>query len=70
MARPLEPSDLGNRKYWGAAASVGFLMGIVAMHFMKSDGWLIGGMVSGLPGWVSGSGNPRLRRTLTIQTES
>jgi hypothetical protein len=50
MARRLEPSDLGNRKYWGAAASVGFSMGIVAMHFMKSDGWLIGGIVSGLLG--------------------
>jgi hypothetical protein len=49
MARRLEPSDLGERKYWGAAASVG-LIGIVAMHFMKSSVWLIGGIVIGLLG--------------------
>jgi hypothetical protein len=50
MARRLEPSDLGKREYWGAAGSVGLLIGIVAMHFMKSSGWLIGGIVIGLLG--------------------
>lgn len=50
MARRLEPSDLGKRKYWSAAASVGFLIGIVAMHFMKSNVWLMGGIVIGLLG--------------------
>jgi hypothetical protein len=52
MARRLEPSDLGKRKYWGAAGSVGFLIEIVAMHFMKSSVLLTGGIVIGLLGGV------------------
>jgi|HubBroStandDraft_2_1064218.scaffolds.fasta_scaffold1276580_1 hypothetical protein len=50
MARRLEPGDLGKRKYWGTAGLIGFLMGMVAMYFTKSDMWLIGGILVGLLG--------------------
>ena len=58
MNRPLEPSDLGKRKYWGTAGLVGCALGFIAMYFTKSDIWLIGGVMIGLLGgsWWPRSG--------------
>jgi hypothetical protein len=50
MTRPLEPRDIGKRRYWGTAGVLGFVMGLVVTCFTKSDSWLIGGVVIGLLG--------------------
>jgi hypothetical protein len=49
-ARPLKRPDLGKRKFWGWSGFLGALAGLRASHFLKSDLWIVGGVVLGLLG--------------------